>query len=193
MRLLDNVTIITGAARGIGRAYAERFGAEGASVVLVDIRGDEVAAAAAAIRDSGMQAMPLVADVSDEDAMERVAEDVTTRFGRIDTLINNAALFGDMDFRDQSIGYLEESIRVNVLSVLIASRAVFQQMRTQHSGSIINIASTAAYEYVTEDRLRRDQQTIPSFSYSFTKGRRHFIDQIHGWHDRQVRYSCQLY
>src|SRR5664279_4424638 len=169
MRLQGNVAIITGAAHGIGRAYAERFAAEGASVIIVDIRSDDAATAAASIRSTGGQASSLMSDVASEEAMDHVAAEVIARFGRVDTLINNAALFGDMDFRDQSIAYLERAIRVNMLGALIASRTVFPQMKAQGSGSIINIASAAAYEYVTDDGLNRDRQTIPSFSYSLTK------------------------
>lgn len=169
MRLAGNVAIVTGAAQGIGRTYAERFAAEGARVVIVDLRHAQAEETASAIRAAGGAAEALEADVSDEEAMNHVAATVLARHGRIDTLLNNAALYGDLDFRDQSIAYLERVFRVNVFGILIASRAVFPQMRQQGSGSIINIASTAAYEFVTEDRLQRDLQSIPNFSYSLSK------------------------
>lgn len=169
MAVDGQTVLITGAAQGIGRAYAERFAAAGARVVIIDVDAEQGAATARSIQEAGGIAEGIAADVSDEDAMAAAADWAVKRFGRIDTLINNAGLYGRLKFRDQSIDYLSEVLRVNLIGVLVASRAVFPFMREKRTGSIINIASTAAYEFVTEDGLEREHETIPSFHYSLSK------------------------
>jgi 3-oxoacyl-[acyl-carrier protein] reductase len=74
-----------------------------------------------------------------------MAKKVKAELGRIDVLINNAALYYDQDIMDQSISYMRKVLEINLIGQLICSRAVYPYMKEQHSGSIINIASTAAY------------------------------------------------
>lgn len=169
MRLAGQVALITGGAQGIGLAYARRFAREGSSVVIADINAEETARAAGVLRDEGGNVTGVAADVTDESQMRRAVDVAISTYGRIDTLVNNAALYGDLDFRDQSIEYLERVLRVNMIGALVAARAAFPNMKAQQSGSVINIASTAAYEFVTQDGLERDHDTIPSFQYSLSK------------------------
>ena len=145
MRLENKVAIITGAARGIGRAYALRFAKEGASVAIIDLNEDQAEEVAEEIRGGGGSAIGLRADVTSEDEMGAAAKRVADELGRIDVLINNAALYGDMNIADQSIEYFQKVLNINVLSVVVSSRAVFPYMKEQGGGVIINIASTAAY------------------------------------------------
>ncbi len=99
--------------------------------------------------------------------MAAVAKRVTEEFGRIDVLVNNAALYGDLNFADQSIEYFKKVLDVNILSVVVASRAVFPHMKQQGGGSIINISSTAAYPLPVG--LSGDLATIPISGYSVSK------------------------
>jgi 3-oxoacyl-[acyl-carrier protein] reductase len=145
MRLEGKVAIVTGGAQGIGRAYSKRFAKEGASVAIWDLRSDQANDVAREIREAGGRALAQVVDVTSEEQTRKAADQVKREFGRIDCLINNAALYYDQNLADQSIGYLRTNLEINLIGVLICSRAVFAHMKAQGGGSIINISSTAAY------------------------------------------------
>ena len=144
-RLEGKTAIITGGAQGIGRAYCLRFASEGASIAVVDLREDQAKGVAKEITDKGGRAIALTVDITDEQATLDMAERVKTELDSIDVLINNAALYYDQDITDQSIEYLRKNLEINLIGQLICARAVFPTMKEQGSGSIINIASTAAY------------------------------------------------
>lgn len=144
-RLAGKVAIITGGAQGIGRAYCLRFAQEGAAVAVIDLRDDQAKAVVKEIQEKGGRAIALRVDITSEEQTVEMAKRVKAEFGRIDVLINNAALYYDQDIMDQSISYLRKVLEINLIGQLICSRAVYPVMREQHSGSIINIASTAAY------------------------------------------------
>ena len=145
MRLKDRVAIVTGGAQGIGREYCLRFAREGASVVVADLRVDQAKAVEAEIAELGGEALALETDVADEASVEAMARQTHERFGRIDALVNNAAIYYNLDLGNETVDYLRKVLDVNVVGVLIASRAVFPYMKEQGGGSIINIASIAAY------------------------------------------------
>jgi NAD(P)-dependent dehydrogenase (short-subunit alcohol dehydrogenase family) len=142
MRLKDKVAVITGAAQGIGRAYALRFAQEGAAVALLDKRVEQVDAVQ---KEIGAKALALGCDVTNEKQMDEVARQIQDRLGRIDVLINNAALYYDIDLADASIAYGRKVMDVNLFGVLTASWSVLPYMMRQTSGSIINISSNAAW------------------------------------------------
>src|SRR5512132_3461803 len=91
-RLNGKVAIVTGAAHGIGRAIAERYGAEGATVVACDVDAAGAEAVAKRITDAGRTAVALVTDVSDKAAVDRLFDETLDRFGAVDVLVNNAGL-----------------------------------------------------------------------------------------------------
>lgn len=144
-RLAGKVAIVTGGAQGIGRAYCLRFAKEGAAVAVVDLREDQARDVAREIGQAGGRALALRVDITSEEQTVEMARRVVAEFGKIDVLVNNAALYYDQDIMDQSIAYLRKVLEINLIGQLVCSRAVYPHMKTRRSGSIINIASTAAY------------------------------------------------
>jgi 3-oxoacyl-[acyl-carrier protein] reductase len=140
-RLKDKVCLITGAAQGIGAAYARACAAEGASIAIVDLkRIDQAKDVEKDIAAMGGRSISIRADVSDADQMQAVGKQVLEEFGRIDCLINNAALMFD-----QLTATWDDFLAVNFMGVVNASNAVIPHMWEQGRGSIVNIASTAAF------------------------------------------------
>ena len=144
MKLQGKVAMITGAAQGIGREYALRFGREGAAVVIVDIREDAAREVERAIVAAGGRALALKADVTDQEQMNQVAKAAADRLGPVDVLLNNAATYFDYDATNQSLEYGRRVMDINVFGIVIAARSVFPFMKARRAGSIINIASVAA-------------------------------------------------
>lgn len=144
MQLKDKVAIVTGAARGLGRAYAEALAKEGAAVVAGDVR--DCADTVKAIRDAGGRALGVALDVAKLDSCKATADAAVKEFGRVDALVNNAALYanlkgGRFDQLDES--QWDQVMQVNIKGVWNACRAVVPLMRAQKSGSVINISSLA--------------------------------------------------
>jgi 3-oxoacyl-[acyl-carrier protein] reductase len=145
MQLENKVAIVTGAARGLGRAYAEALAGEGAAIIACDV--NDCAATIEAITGAGGQAESLSVDITEIASCRAMAEQAIQRFGRIDVLVNNAALYGGL--KGARFEQLDESqwdavMNVNVKGVWNCCRAVVEPMRQSGGGSIINISSLAA-------------------------------------------------
>jgi 3-oxoacyl-[acyl-carrier protein] reductase len=166
MRLDGKVAIITGAGQGIGKAYARRFLDEGAKVAVVDIDGDRGESAAVELKDSGDVAFVL-ADVSSEQSALDCARQVAERFGRVDVLLNNAGIYYDMDYGDQSYEYLRRVFDINCHGAWLMTRAAAPHMITQGGGSIINISSTGAYLYLKNTPA--EFTGVSSYAYPWSK------------------------
>jgi NAD(P)-dependent dehydrogenase (short-subunit alcohol dehydrogenase family) len=141
MRLPGKVALITGAAQGIGFAYARRFLAEGARVVLADVAD---AAAAAEKLGAPDATLGVRADVSDAGAVRALVESAVKRFGRIDVLVNNAAVFASLKpqpFDEIPDAEWDRVMAVNVKGPWNCARAVVPVMRAQGGGRIVNVAS----------------------------------------------------
>ncbi len=162
MKLKDKVAIITGAGQGIGEAYARRFAQEGAKVVVADINAEKGRAVAAAI---GGDAVFERVDVSSEEDTKRIAKAVVDRFGRIDVLLNNAAIFYGIENFNSTFEYLRKIFDVNYFGTWLMCRAVFPYMEKQNSGVVINQSSSAAYMHPNMPM----PDGLPSFHYSVTK------------------------
>ncbi|HJK89313.1 MAG TPA: 3-oxoacyl-ACP reductase family protein [Polyangiaceae bacterium LLY-WYZ-15_(1-7)] len=144
MRMQNQVAIVTGAARGIGRAVAERFAREGAKVVLGDVL-EEGEAAAAAIRDAGGEACFEKSDAGDKAAVDALVAATVARFGRLDCAVANAAIVRAGDFLELSEEDFDESIRVNLKGAFLLGQAAGRQMKAQgEGGTIINMSSVNA-------------------------------------------------
>ena len=146
MRLKDKVAIITGAAHGIGKAYARRFAAEGAHVVIADIDAAGGEATAKAIIDAGGSAWARSTDVRSFPELEDFVRETMEKFGRIDVLLNNAAIYVTQKLWKGPVEELEieewdRVMEVNLKGVFLCSKAVIPVMKRQQSGKIINIAS----------------------------------------------------
>src|SRR5215468_4471585 len=170
MRLQDQVAIITGGGQGIGRAYALRFAREGARVVVADINDANAAAVAREVAGLGTEGVAIKADVSDEASCRALADAVHERFGRIDVLVNNAAIFHGLDRLDQSLAYFNRILSVNLNGVWLMTRAVERFMKRQRRGKIINQSSTAAYiTNVGFVDTTDPERPSPPFHYSVAK------------------------
>jgi 3-oxoacyl-[acyl-carrier protein] reductase len=141
--LAGRVAIVTGGARGIGQAIALECAAEGASVVIADIDGERAADVAARIEALGGSALAVRTDVSAADSVAAMAGAALGRFGRIDVLVNNAAI---VDVARQPSDLISEEewdrvMQVNVKGPWLCVRAVLPAMREQRGGKIINLSS----------------------------------------------------
>ena len=150
MRLKDKVVVVTGAAQGIGEAYARGIAAEGAIVIVADVNDVAGEQVAKQIQADGGRAMFARCDVSDAESAAALVAQVKAEFGGIDGLVNNAAIYGSMQF-DLLItvdwDYYKRFMSVNMDGALVMTRAVFSSMQERGGGSIVNQSSTAAYLY----------------------------------------------
>jgi NAD(P)-dependent dehydrogenase (short-subunit alcohol dehydrogenase family) len=146
MRLAGRVAIVTGGARHIGAAYGRRLATEGAAVVIADIL--DGGSVAEEIRSTGGRAIALTVDVSSEQDANRMAAEAVKAFGRIDILVNNAAIFINIHrhpFYEITAEEWDRVSAVNIKGPFLCSKAVFPQMKEQKTGKIINISSSTAY------------------------------------------------
>ncbi len=141
-RLPGKVAIITGAGQGLGRSTALRFAAEGARVVVADVNSDTAHNTVTEIKSAGGDAVAVIADVSVSDDVEKMVAVTLADYGRVDILVNNAAMFGS----GKHIAEIEENewdqvMRVNLKGPFLCSKAVVSPMRTQGGGSIVFVSS----------------------------------------------------
>ncbi len=147
MRFNQQVAIVTGAQTGIGRAIAERLASEGAAVVLADVADAEPVAEQ--IRATGARALAVRTDVSDEASVARMVEQTLQAFGRVDALVNNAAIAATIElraFEQITVAEWRRMQDVNAMGPFLCTRAVAPHMRQQQQGRIVNITSGTAFK-----------------------------------------------
>lgn len=144
MNMNGKVAIITGAARGIGRAMAQTFAKAGCELMLADLRVEEVQSVAASLAIDGRRALAMQADVSKSDQVMNLISATHSAFGRIDVLINNAATFQVAPILQLTEEDWDRMMAINLKSVFLCSKAVMPIMMEQRTGRIINFCSVVA-------------------------------------------------
>jgi NAD(P)-dependent dehydrogenase (short-subunit alcohol dehydrogenase family) len=143
------VAIITGAGRGIGRAYAEHFAAEGASVVVNDTDADEAAAVVAAVEGAGGVAVADPEDCADWDGGRRLVHGAVEAFGRLDVLVNNAGILRDRAIVNMAEDEWDDVVRVHLKGHFVPTRWAAEHWRAEHkagrpvAASIVHTSSTS--------------------------------------------------
>ena len=150
-RLQGKTAIVTGGAKGIGRHYSEALAAQGARVMIADIADGKDVAAEIVNAHGADSAVSATFDVSDEDSVKALVAETMKRFGRIDILVNNAAVYSTLhprNFDEWDMATWDKVMAVNVRGPWLMVRHVAPHMKAQGAGKIINIASGAAYKGV---------------------------------------------
>lgn len=142
-RLNGRVAIVTGASRGIGSSIARSFANEGASLCLIARNKAALDDLASELASDTTPIMTLALDVTDREACFQAVATAISKFGHIDTLVNNAGVYRSKTFLDFSAQDFQDMLDVNLFGVLHFTQACLPHMQQQQKGSIINIASTA--------------------------------------------------
>jgi 3-oxoacyl-[acyl-carrier protein] reductase len=143
------VAIVTGGGHGIGKAYCEGLAQNGAAVVVAEVDGDAAERTASALRSGGARALEVQTDVASESSTQVMARRTLQAFGRIDVLVNNAAVFATIPIsrvplEDISVEEWDRVMAVNLRGIFLSCKAVLPAMRQQGYGKIINISSGTA-------------------------------------------------
>lgn len=149
--LAGRVVLVTGAARGLGAAIASGFARNGSSIVLVDVDHEGLERVAAGLEIDTARIMVEVVDLADTGACEPLIDRSVARFGRLDVLVNNAAIIARAPLAEIQAETFEQVLRVNLLAPFFLARAALAPMRAARRGRIINIASMAARTGGTSD------------------------------------------
>ena len=150
-RLAGKVAIVTGGAKGIGRHYSQALAGEGARMMIADIADGKAVADEIAGRHGADAVASVTVDVSDEEAVKALVAETVRRFGQIDVLVNNAAVYATLtprDFNEWDMATWDKVMSVNVRGPFLMVKHVAPHMMERRSGKIINIASGAAYKGV---------------------------------------------
>ncbi len=147
--VVDSVIIVTGGARGIGASLATHLAGRGAKVVVADVLAEDGSALAATLNDGGTDAFFHRTDVVDPASMQDLAAAAVDRYGRIDALVNNAAIYESLGakkhFADISVDDWDRVMAVNAKGVWLATAAVYPAMKAQGYGRVVNIASATVH------------------------------------------------
>jgi 3-oxoacyl-[acyl-carrier protein] reductase len=168
MRLQDRVAIVTGGGSGIGTAYARRFVAEGAKVMIADIGEEQGRRATSELSKAGDVEF-VRTDIADPASAQAAVDATVERFGRVDILMNNAAIYGDYNGGDNSLEDLKQVFDVNVHGQWVMAKAVAPLLVQQRWGRIINVASIAAYLHQLGAMADPDNFELSSYAYMQSK------------------------
>lgn len=170
MKLLEQVALVTGAARGLGQAYAETLASEGANLILLDI--DDCENTRRRVEGYGVECLTVRGDVANENVIEAMITEVIERFGTIDILVNNAAILSPLSIssmNDISLTEFDEMMKVNVRGTFQCVRAVAPYMINKGYGKIVNISSTTAMIGSPMVHYVASKAAVSAMSYSFAR------------------------
>ena len=148
LKLQGNRVVITGAAGGLGRSFAQAFANAGARVVIADINAAGLTDTEQLLRKTGTDVLAVEVDVTSAKSCQALAAEVQTRLGGVDTLVNNAALYGGLErkpFTEIDEDVWDDVMSINVKGLWLMTRAVTPLMQANNSGSIINVASATVF------------------------------------------------
>lgn len=168
MRFKDKIVIVTGSSRGIGRATAIAFAREGARVI-VNYKKEKVAAEAvvAEIKSLGTDAIAIQVDVSSEDEVRKMMEEVVNNFGAIDILVNNAGIVFDVPILEKTVEQWERTLRVNLIGTFLCTKYAVPHMQNRVGAAILNISSTNGINSLSPESA--DYDTSKAGVISLTK------------------------
>ncbi len=149
MSLNDRVAVVTGGARGLGRAIAFRLAGEGAAIVVADVLGDLALETVKEIRQGGASAIALAGDVGDAEFAQAIASEAKGRLGRLDILVNNAGIAPNRLVLEQSLEEWNRVIRTNLTGTFLCSKAAVPAMEEGGGGCIVNVASISGQRGAT--------------------------------------------
>ena len=142
---MGRVAIVTGAARGLGRAYSERLAAEGAHVVVADIDASTAGSVASALAAAGANAVSVGVDVTSEESVAAMVAETVEHYGGVDVLVNNAGIYPVYPVEETSLDEWRRVFAINVEGTFLAIRSVVPVMRERGAGRIINISSSTVW------------------------------------------------
>lgn len=142
--LQGKVVLVTGGGRGLGEAICHKMGEAGAITVVADIRGDLAEKVSRSLMESGAQSTAMAIDITDDRHAELAIQNTLSKYGRIDAMINNAAIDRTVSIEELSIGEWDRIMATNLRAPFVFCKMVLPIMRKQGHGHIVNVASTAA-------------------------------------------------
>jgi NAD(P)-dependent dehydrogenase (short-subunit alcohol dehydrogenase family) len=145
LQLTDQVAIVTGAARGLGRTYALELARRGATVIVNDLPGGGADAVVAEITKAGGSALAVEHDIADPDGAQRVVAEAVNGHGRVDILINNAGMLRNGRFDELTVERITDIFAVHLAGTFFVSQPAFRAMRQAGYGRIVNISSNTSF------------------------------------------------
>ena len=168
--MLQNKTaVVTGAARGIGKAIAQRLYNDGAEVILLDISGEEARAAAESIDPTGKRAQGAACNVASAEDVTSVFQGIVDKHGKVDILVNNAGITRDAMFHKMSQEQWDQVLDVNLNGVFHCCKAVIGPMREQNYGKIVNLASVSAFGNIGQTNYGATKAAVIGFTKCLAK------------------------
>ncbi len=168
MRFKNKVVLVTGSSRGIGKATALAFAREGASIIVnCDKEIAVVDAVVKEIKDMGVDAIAIQADVADESDVQRMLEETIKHFGGIDILVNNAGIVFDVPILEKTVEQWERTLKVNLIGTFLCIKYTVPHMKDRLGASIVNISSTNGIDSISPESA--DYDTSKAGVISLTK------------------------
>ena len=167
MKLKDKIAIVTGAGQGLGRAIALMLGEEGAVVAVVGRTTSKLESVAAEITQAGGRAWPITADLTEEDQVQGMVDQVMEKYGRIDILVNNAGMALSRSFEETTMAEFDRIMALNARVPYLACHLALPLLRCSECASILNIASVVAHKgYPLQSAYAASKHALAGFMKS---------------------------